>query len=183
MATSRPRSPSEERAPLATMVPMAIMATMVIHWRQWWSIGSPLSPLNRHCHQDCNMAILAVTSPFNGAIVAIKMARMVTNGDRQWRKWRSSLSPMDHHFFPFFVAIGANGEMSNSLWHFYRKFNSDWLQLFQSKRVLTSLFSGHISKTAVSTPLNFCIDLCFTNSKVCAKFHEGTNPRFWEIDD
>jgi len=56
-------------------------------WRQKIAIGSPLSPLNRHCHhwRHCrNMAILAMTSPFNGAIVAIKMEPMVTNGGRQW---------------------------------------------------------------------------------------------------
>ena len=52
--------------------------------------GSPLSPLNRHCHPFLLMTILAVTSPFNGVIVAILMAPMVTNGtndDSNWRQW------------------------------------------------------------------------------------------------
>ena len=76
------------------------MAPLATIWCRWITNGASDAtgyngknganvdnPNPNHCHQwhpFLLMAILAVTSSFHGAIVAIEMALMVTNGYFQW---------------------------------------------------------------------------------------------------
>ena len=112
---------------------IAILVTMAIQRRQWWSNGSPLSPMDHHCRHYRHWHHCRQWRPFfwwwswpwrrhlNAPLSPFKW--------RQWR-WGGPLAPLDAFaigdngspFVPFFVAIGANGEISNSLWPFCREF-------------------------------------------------------------
>ena len=97
------------------------------------AIKLPLSPLWQMAQMS--LVIPASTLPFNGAIVAINMAPIVTNGDHQWRQWRSPIAPMVVRCTIgaiIGIAIGDNGSPLfspltpmarcpnlNSLWLYY----------------------------------------------------------------
>ena len=93
--------------------------TVVAIGHHWWHLVS--------------LDISTCTSPSNGANSVIQMAPLITNGDRHWIQWWSSLVPMAmgvfhcrhyvHHHWRQWIAIGtifvAIGKNPKSLWRLY----------------------------------------------------------------
>ena len=150
-------SPLTTLSPLEPLPPLALLPTWQPSYDQCiiivpngiWivivAIGANVATVaigRRWCHK-LSLDVLTFTSPRNGAYGAISMATLITDGDRHWCQWWSSLELMAmgcvigaiwsitiganaSPLAPFFVAIGANGangEISKSFWplpNFYK---------------------------------------------------------------
>ena len=93
-----------------------------------------------------------------------------------WRCCRDPISPPCNVKDAFYQCMVANDQRHASI---NVNVSRDWSTI--DLRVLTSHVWGVISNSGKNTSVNFCMGVCQTLIRVCAKFHGGILPGIWDM--